>query len=108
MPKVVYSPLAQNDLEEILNYITEELASPNAAVNTVGSILDRADLLALFPDSGTPLSSIYPITSGYRFAQSGNYLIFYRHIENVYIDRILYAKSDYLKTLFGDISTSNF
>lgn len=108
MPRIVYSPLAQQDLDNILTYIAEDLASPSAAANTVTSILDRVDLLATFPDSGTPLTSIYPIKTGYRFVQAGNYLAFYRHENNVYVDRILYAASDYLKTLFGDISTSSF
>lgn len=107
MSKVVYAPLAQQDLDDILTYIAEDLASPIAAVDTVTSVLDRVDLLATFPESGTPLSSIYPITTGYRFVRIGNYLAFYRYEKDVYIDRVLYAGSDYLKTLFGDISTSN-
>lgn len=97
---VVYSPLAQSDLDRIFDYISDELANPSAALNTVNGILNRIELLATFPDSGTPLSSIYPIATDYRFVVSGNYLAFYRHKENVYIDRILYAGSDYLKTLF--------
>lgn len=97
---VVYSPLAQSDLDRIFDYISDELANPSAAIDTINAILDRVELLTAFPDSGTPLSSIYPISTDYRFVISGNYLAFYRHEENVYVDRILYAGSDYLKTLF--------
>ena len=59
----------------------------------------RIGLLAQFPQSGTPLSSIYAVKSEYRYVRSGNYLAFYRLSDAIYIDRILYAKSDYLKKL---------
>lgn len=99
---IVYSPLAQNDLDRIFDYISGELANPSAAIDIIDDILDKVELLAAFPDSGTPLSSIYPIATDYRFVISGNYLAFYRHEEDVCVDRVLYAGSDYLKTLFGD------
>ena len=44
--------------------------------------------------------------SDYRFLVSGNYLSFYRTYGNeVYVDRILYARRDYMRILFGDITT---
>lgn len=96
---VKFSPLARDDLESIYSYISDELSSPRAAKTTIGEILDRISLLARFPQSGTPLSSIYAVKSEYRYVSSGNYLAFYRASDAIYIDRILYAKSDYLKKL---------
>ena len=63
--KIFYSPLAQQDLAEISDYIAEELGSPITAAGIVEEILDRVDLLAQFPESGTPLSSICSIQSSY-------------------------------------------
>lgn len=41
--------------------------------------------------------------SDYRFRVSGNYLVFYRAYEkDVYIDRVLYGRCDYMHILFGD------
>ncbi|WP_293825904.1 type II toxin-antitoxin system RelE/ParE family toxin [uncultured Parolsenella sp.] len=104
MPSEVrYSPLALDDLDSIWKYISSELASPYAANETVGGILERVKLLATFPDSGTPLSSVTKyVGAGYRFVRSGNYLVFYRHEDAVYIDRILNARQNWLHILFED------
>lgn len=96
---VKFSPLAQDDLEDIYSYISSDLSSPRSAKRTIDEILDRISLLVRFPQSGTPLSSIYAVKSEYRYVRSGNYLTFYRVSDAIYIDRILYAKSDYLKKL---------
>ena len=46
------------------------------------------------------------IKSDYRFIVSGNYISFY-HVygKEIYVDRILYARRDYMRILFGDVST---
>ena len=44
--------------------------------------------------------------SDYRFLVSGNYLVFYRaYGKDVYIDRVLYGRRDYMLILFGDAQT---
>ncbi len=41
--------------------------------------------------------------SDYRFLVSGNYLVFYRaYGKDVYIDRVLYGRHDYMRILSGD------
>lgn len=103
--KIFYSPLAQQDLAEISDYIAEELGSPITAAGIVEEILDRVDLLAQFPESGTPLSSICSIQSSYRFVISHGYLAFYRVLDAVYVDRILHQRRDYLRVLLGGESS---
>ena len=45
------------------------------------------------------------IESDYRFIVSGNYISFYRaYGKEVYVDRILYARRNYMRILFGDHS----
>ena len=100
--EVRYSPLAIEDLDETLRYVSEELASPIAAEKIVSSILDRASLLARFPESGARLDAICEMSSEWRFVVLGNYVAFYRLVEgDVLVDRILYGRSDYLNTLMG-------
>ena len=100
--KVHISPEAVSDLDGIWDYIHAELYSPIAAFNTISHIMDSINDLEMFPEACPRLSSIVTIESDYRFLVSGNYLAFYRvSAPNVYVDRILYGKSDYLKTLFG-------
>lgn len=46
------------------------------------------------------------IESDYRFLVSGNYLIFYRaYGAEVYIDRVLYGRRDYLRILFDGLDS---
>ena len=97
--KIVFSPLANHDLESIWSSLAEECENPRAASKVIDSILSRVELLADFPESGTPLSSISPLSTSYRFVVAGSYLAFYRVGDSVFIDRVLSSKSDYLKAL---------
>ena len=104
MANVQYSGAAIGDLEQIGDYIAEDLQNPQAALNTVSKIQDAIDKLAEFPLIGVPLSSVAGIDTDYRFLVCGNYLAFYRPLESdVLIDRILYGRRDYLAILFGDL-----
>jgi len=99
--KIDYSPSAGQDLEQIGDYIKQELCSPAAALNTVNKIQDSIDNLSTFPLSGAHLSSIVDVDTDYRFIVCGNYLAFYRTDKiSVYIDRIIYGKRDYMTILF--------
>ena len=90
---------AQNDLIEIKAYIEEELLNPSVALATVSRITKSLR----YAQAGAPLSSIAEIESDYRFIASGNYISFYRaYGSEVYVDRILYARRDYMRILFGD------
>lgn len=92
---------AQNDLVDIKDYIAEELENPQAAIATVSKITAAIRTLRDHALIGPMLSSIADVNSDYRFLVSGNYLIFYRvHGTDVYIDRILYGRRDYLGILF--------
>ena len=53
--KIEYSPKAVRDLDEIWDYIENELSNPSAAQNTVDGIMDKIDDLAMFPESGAKL-----------------------------------------------------
>ena len=105
MSKIQYSKAAIQDLENICDYIAEELKNPVAALNTANKIQDAIDRLADFPHIGSPLSSLIEISTDYRFLVCGNYLVFYRPKEDeIYIDRIIYGRRDYLSILFGERS----
>ncbi len=99
-----YSSQSRRDLEEIWDYIATELQNSSAAVRIVSAIMDSVDQLTDFAEMGAPLSSIVNVESDYRFLVNGNYLTFYRvHGDEVYVDRILYGRRDYLRILLGDI-----
>lgn len=103
MVTIRFSPLAQDDLIEIKSYIADKLASPLAAKNTMKRITKRIRDLEISPEIGTPLSAVCAIESDYRILVCNSYLVFYRY-ENktVSVIRVLYGRSNYLATLFGD------
>lgn len=103
-----YSPEAQNDLDEIWEYITFELCNAQSPENTVNRIMDTIDELENFSEIGALLSSVTDIESDYCFLTSGNHMVFYRvNGQDVYIDRVLYGRRDYLRILFPDLPQSD-
>ena len=101
--KIHYSPESRRDLDDIWDYIVLELQNRSAAERVLDHIMDAVDPLKNFAEMGTPLSSIADVGTDYRFLVSGNYMVFYRVQGcDVYIDRVLYGRSDYMSSLFKD------
>ena len=101
--KIHYAVEARRDLDDIWDYIVTDLCNASAAERVVSDILDVVEQLENFSEMGALLASIANVDSDYRFLVSGNYLIFYRVSGmDVYVDRILYGRRDYLRILFGD------
>jgi plasmid stabilization system protein ParE len=102
MYKLQYSRLALLDLKEIEEYISEESLSSDVAENVVMNILDTVKKLESFPEIGTQIDKFVPFVSDYRMLVADNYLVFYRLEEsNVYIDRIIHSRRNYIRILFG-------
>ena len=101
--KIHYSPESRRDLDDIWDYIVLELQTRSAAERVIDRIMDVVDPLKKFAEMGTPLSSIADVGTDYRFLVSGNYMVIYRVQGcDVYIDRVLYGRSDYMSSLFKD------
>ena len=102
--KIHYSPESRRDLDDIWDYIVLELQNRSAAERVIDHIMNAVDPLKNFAEMGTPISSIADVGTDYRFLVSGNYMVFYRVQGNdVYIDRVLYGRSDYMSALFKDL-----
>ncbi len=101
MKAIRFSPLAVDDLSEIKRYITENHEDSTAAMRIVSRIFSRIDQLKQFPLLGEALEHKVNLATSYRYLVCENYLVFYRVEQSViHIVRVLYAKSDYLNTLF--------
>lgn len=103
--KIHYTPKALKELDEIWDYIFSLTGSLDTAGRIVERIIAAIDRLETFSHLGTPLSDAIPLERGYRFLVSGSYIIIY-HVtkRDVYIDRVLYGRQDYLRLLFPDVS----
>jgi len=103
MANIFMSEEAIQDLEQIGDYIAHQFKSPKSAHNIILKIKERIEKLEDFPLIGTPLSAIVASYTDYRFLGCGSYLAFYRHINgDVFIDRILNGRQDYISILLGD------
>ena len=101
MAKVQISPLAQQDLLNIRQYIETELANPVAARCTVERVLKAIRQLEQFPLSGAPLQ-YNGADTGYRYVTSGNYVAFYIGTHTtVQVVRVLYGRRDTIRILLG-------
>ena len=103
MNKVLLSPEAGKDLSQIKHYISKELKNPDSAGKTVNEILKEIKTLKEFPKQGPPVQALTGFSTDLRILLCGNHIAVYK-IENgtVYISRILEARQDYLRVLFGD------
>ena len=101
MNKLQLSRAAQKDLLEIKSYIAVDLDNPKAALAVVSRITKKIRLLSDNPLMGAALASISGANSDERFLVCGSYMVFYRVTrENVFVDRVLYGRRDYLRVLF--------
>ena len=100
-----YSAEYRHDLDDIWDYIVSELQNRVAAERVVDRILDAVERLKDFAEMGALLSSVADVGGDYRFLVSVNYMVFYRvNGRDVFIDRVLYGRRDYLRVLFRDMS----
>ena len=103
MLKIRFTPQAVADLDEIKQYISDELFNPQAAADLVALVFDKIRTLVSMPQSGARLRTDIPVLKGYRFIPCKNYLVFYRiEGKTVSVIRVLYAKRDYLGLLEPD------
>ena len=101
--KIHYSPESRRDLDDIWDYIVSDFQNCSAAERVIDRIMDAVDHLKNFAEVGTPLSSVTDVETDYRFLVSGNYMVFYRvQGSDIYIDRVLYGRRDYMKVLLTD------
>lgn len=98
--KIVYSPKALEDLDDIWEYISNDFENVDVANNVVDKILEEIVDLKDYPKLGPELIFEDNINSGYRFLICKPYIAFY-HLgdSNVMIDRVLHEKRDYIQII---------
>ena len=101
---LAWSPAAVDGLEAAVDYIESELASTMAARRLVDSVIEEVQLFADVPGAGTALRALNGIDTGRRYMVCGNWMVFLECDNGrALVVRVLYAKSDCMRTLFGEI-----
>ena len=95
---------AQQDMIAIKNYITNDLFSPMTAVNMLKTIQTAIRGLSTMPKKHPIIEDAYLREKQYHKLPVKSYIIFYTVDETpktpiVYIERILYARRDWINLL---------
>lgn len=100
--RIRYSPAAQKDMDHVWDGVLEASASYDIADKYVEEFADKIAAKTDFPESGIPLY-YRGLFTGFYSVNSKAYKAFYR-INDGYIEviRVLLAKMEYMKILFGD------
>lgn len=98
MHKLHWTPKSYEDLDEIKRYIEED--DPEAAANVVLNLIERAEQLKAFPESGPLMREKRWTHDRMRTLTVEPHIIFYRiDGEWVSVIRVLHAARDYKNLL---------
>ena len=100
--EVTYSPLAEEDLDIVWDEVFEASQNFDTADKYVRDLRAEVRKKKKYPKTGTPLTFMGEFTGLY-YVTFKEYRAFYRIIGNlIEVGRVLFARSDYMKTLFGN------
>jgi len=98
MLRLHWTPKAYEDLDEIQRFIEED--NPEAAAGIVLDIIERAEQLRAFPESGPLLREKRWPHDTMRSLVVGSHIIFYKaEVSVVSVIRVLHAARDYASIL---------
>lgn len=100
--KLVITKNAENDLDDILQYISNELAAPKAASNFLDNVVKCYENISLNPKLYAICDNNRLRAKEYRKAIINNYIMFYRVDENnkkIYVMRFIYGRRDYINLI---------
>lgn len=98
--RIRYLPIAQCDILEIAEYITEKLYNPEAAKRQVNRIVEAIRLTSEAPYMYPLHHSAQPLKHDYRKIPVNHYLVFYwvdERKKTITVARVIYGKHDYMK-----------
>lgn len=102
MYKLEYLPSAQEDMVEIVRYISKELGNLDAALRLADQFVEAAESTCSMPYLYPVYFPVRPLKREYRKILVGNYLMFYwveEATKTVTIARVIYAKRDLKQAL---------
>lgn len=101
MPKLEYSPLALEDLQNIRDYIIANWGE-KVAKRILKKITTDIRILEENPMSGVDLAKMIEVPTDYRYLfTEKNYVFYHVEVDKVRVVRILNEQQDYMIQLFG-------
>lgn len=103
MNRVFIAPEAARDFSKIKQYISTELKNRSAANRIVGSIMKDLLELGRYPEHGPSIEALTGFQTDLRMLLCGMHIALYRvEKEAVFVARVLDARQDCLRVIFGD------
>ena len=90
-----FTSSAEEDLDGILDYITNRLSNPIAAASFYSELTNEINGICNYPGSGSPVDNDFISDKRVRKVLVGNYIMFYRFLDDINkieILRIIYGK----------------
>jgi toxin ParE1/3/4 len=101
MGRIIQSPAAQADIDEIAAYVSRD--SLEAALRLIDTFGEKFELLSDFPGAGPAREELGP---GLRSFPVGNYVIFYRKLsDGIELVRVLHGARNLRKLFRRDSRT---
>ena len=99
--KIIYLPLALDDINKIFDYIAKDMDNFNVAINIVDKIGENINLLKTLPQLGLKAKNERLQRLGYRQLILDPYIVFYIIIDDdtIEIIRIIHGKRQYSSLL---------
>ena len=95
MHKIVYLPLAEDDILAAVDYIADKLDNPSAAEALLNELDKTAQSLSRFPYAGEPYYSERPMRDELRKVPVKGYMLYYHVTEDsVEIRRFIHGRRD--------------
>ena len=99
--RLVYLPVAKQDMLDIMRYISHELSNPSAAAKLAEEMIEAADKLTTFPYAHEAYQPIRALKHEYRKLLVQNYIMFY-WVDNenmtITISRVIYARRNFINS----------
>ena len=90
-----FTERAEQDLDEILRYISVDLANPTAAQNLGRKIFEKIETVRFSPEVGSPVMNDFLLDKTVRKMLVDNYIFYYKvksDEKTIVIIRIVYSK----------------
>ncbi|MDD2498851.1 MAG: type II toxin-antitoxin system RelE/ParE family toxin [Desulfitobacteriaceae bacterium] len=100
--RVDVSEPAENDLRDIVRYISAQLSAPMTATKMMDALEDAIARLADIPQKYSLVTDERLASMGYRKLVVKNYIAFftiYEQSKTVDVERVLYVRRDWLRIL---------
>lgn len=98
--KLIIFPLAQTDLEEILDYIANDLFNPSAAISLIIDFEKAFKKICVFLECCPYINNEYVHDKTLRKLIINKYIVFYRlKNDEIQVIRILYGMRNYVDLL---------